>query len=83
MKNRKTWYPWCAIENRRARTIEDMRKLAEKKEVFALQLSMLIDGILLNGSIKKAINAKDVIAQERGKCQRNMLINALEMCQRS
>jgi len=31
VKNEKTWCPWCAVENRRTRTIEDMRKFAEKK----------------------------------------------------
>ncbi len=30
VKNEKTWCPWCAVENRRTRTIEDMRKFAEK-----------------------------------------------------
>ena len=34
-----------------------MRKFVEK-EVFALQLSMLIDGILLNGSVKKVISGR-------------------------
>ncbi|GBC20677.2 hypothetical protein GLOIN_2v1483130 [Rhizophagus irregularis DAOM 181602=DAOM 197198] len=37
VKNRKTWCPWCAVDNRRSRTIEDMKKFAEKKRVFALQ----------------------------------------------
>ncbi|GBB98260.1 hypothetical protein RclHR1_31830003 [Rhizophagus clarus] len=31
VKNSKTWCPWCAVENRRTRTIEDMRKFAERK----------------------------------------------------
>ena len=31
IKHSKTWCPWCAVENRRTRTIEDMRKFAEKK----------------------------------------------------
>jgi len=31
VKNSKTWCPWCAVENRRTRTIEDMKKFAERK----------------------------------------------------
>ncbi|POG65445.1 hypothetical protein GLOIN_2v1483130 [Rhizophagus irregularis DAOM 181602=DAOM 197198] len=40
VKNRKTWCPWCAVDNRRSRTIEDMKKFAEKKRVFALQIPL-------------------------------------------
>ncbi|CAB4379783.1 unnamed protein product [Rhizophagus irregularis] len=36
VKNRKTWCPWCAVDNRRSRTIEDMKKFAEKKEGLCL-----------------------------------------------
>ena len=31
VKNENTWCPRCAVENRRTRTIEDMKKFAEKK----------------------------------------------------
>ncbi|CAG8785259.1 4408_t:CDS:1, partial [Acaulospora morrowiae] len=31
IRYKKTWCPWCAVENHHIRTIEDMRKHAEKK----------------------------------------------------
>ncbi|CAB4487432.1 hypothetical protein RhiirA5_408057 [Rhizophagus irregularis] len=65
MKNSITWCLWCAVENRHTRTIEDMRKFSERKGGLCFQLSILIDGILLNGSVKKAISgrasAKDIL----------------------
>src|SRR6266487_5358838 len=58
VKNEKTWCLWCAVENRRIQTIEDIRKFAEKEGCLCLATEYATDEILLNGNAKKAISGR-------------------------
>ncbi|CAG8748310.1 23344_t:CDS:1 [Gigaspora margarita] len=77
VKYKKTWCPWCAIENRRNRTIEDMRKFAQKKGGICLAIKYInrhdsLEWQCIKGHKWKA-SAKDII---KGTwCQQCRLLN--------
>ncbi|CAG8480546.1 30216_t:CDS:2 [Gigaspora margarita] len=77
VKYKKTWCPWCAIENRRTRTIEDMRKFAQKKGGLCLATDYInrqdpLEWQCIKGHKWKA-SAKDII---KGTwCQQCRLLN--------
>ncbi|RHZ86650.1 hypothetical protein Glove_48g37 [Diversispora epigaea] len=70
VKNKKTWCPWCTVENRRTRTIEDIRKFVEKKRGLCLATEYInrrypLEWHAINRNLQRRIFLKELDVEDQ------------------